>query len=330
MLNIIMYHYVRNNEDYSYDCYCRRFSEFESQISFLSSKFEFISPGDIEKIRYYLRRDDESACLLTFDDGYKDHFLCSKLLASNSLCGIFFPPINAVKGELLDVNAIHYLIGERSISTDELLKDISRQVKEKGLKINSFKRLPISIEDYLNQDVEIKHDDTSTVFVKLLLQRDIIGESTRRDVIHECLKSFSDITISEHAKHLYLSVEDMQQMRLDGMYFGSHGLTHQWLNTLSVDDQYIEITKSFEELEKIGLFSEIHDPKVMCYPYGAYDSHTVDILINQNVTYSMIDNGGAATGSGRSSDRDMHHLKRWDTNDFWNNQWRKPCMPFRI
>ena len=45
-----MYHYVRNNEDYSYDCYCRRFSEFESQIDFLSSRVEIISPDDIERI----------------------------------------------------------------------------------------------------------------------------------------------------------------------------------------------------------------------------------------------------------------------------------------
>ena len=116
MLNIIMYHYVRNNEDYSYDCYCRRFCEFESQIDFLSSRVEIISPDDIERIEYYLQRDSESACLLTFDDGYKDHLLCSKLLQSKNLSAIFFPPINAIKGELLDVNAIHYLIGERSIS----------------------------------------------------------------------------------------------------------------------------------------------------------------------------------------------------------------------
>ena len=321
-----MYHYVRNNEDYSYDCYARRLNEFESQIEFLSSSFDIVSPGDLEKIGYYLERDDESACLLTFDDGYKDHLSCSKLLQCKSLSGIFFPPINSIKGELLDVNAIHYLIGERSISVDQLLKNIVSQVKDKDLRINSWKGLSISIDDYLQQDAsEDRYDDASTLFVKRLLQRDIIGDSNRRDVIYECLNSLSNISTTEHAKNLYLSVTEMQQMRTNGMYFGSHGLTHRWLNKLEIKEQYIEISQSFEELEKLSLFNPNQDPKVMCYPFGGYNSHTIDIVVNQNAAYSLTTNVGPATG--RLSDPSIHELKRWDTNDFWDNQWRKPAIP---
>ena len=325
MLNIIMYHYVRNNEDYSYDCYCRRFSEFESQIDFLSSRTEIISPGDIERIEYYLQKDNESACLLTFDDGYKDHLLCSKLLQSKNLSAIFFPPINAIKGELLDVNAIHRLLGERDLSIDKLLGNISLQVKENNLSINSFKGLPISIGDYLKQDTDCRFDEASTVFVKRLLQRDIIGDSIRRDVIHECLRTFSNLTESEHANKLYLSVDEMQQMRDEGMFFGSHGLTHRWLNTLSNTEQLAEISQSFLELEKLELINSDHDPKVMCYPFGAYNSDTIKLLIEQNVAYSLTTIVGAAIA--KSDDPSMHQLKRWDTNDFWNNKWRKPVLP---
>ena len=31
-INTIMYHYVRNNENYPYDTYCRRIEEFRHQI----------------------------------------------------------------------------------------------------------------------------------------------------------------------------------------------------------------------------------------------------------------------------------------------------------
>jgi len=323
-----MYHYVRNNEDYPYDCYCRRFSEFESQINLVSSKFEILSPGDTEKIKYYLQKSDRSAYLMTFDDGYKDHALCSKFLQSKNLSGIFFPPINAIKGELLDVNAIHYLIGQRSRSVDQLLEEVLLLVKAKNLKIKSFRGLPISIEDYLKQNIESRYDEVSTTLVKRLLQRDIIGDSARRDVIHECLKSISNLTVSEHAQDFYLTVKEMQQMRDEGMFFGSHGLTHRYLNTLSVDEQYNEIIKSFNELEELGLINIDRDPKVMCYPYGAYDSDTINILIDQNVTYSLTTEVGAAnTQPGNQS---IHRLKRWDTNDFWNNKWRKPSIPVTV
>ena len=36
-LNTIMYHYVRNNELFKYDTYCRRTDEFYSQIEFLEA-----------------------------------------------------------------------------------------------------------------------------------------------------------------------------------------------------------------------------------------------------------------------------------------------------
>ena len=321
-----MYHYIRNNEDYSYDCYCRRISEFECQIDFLSSRFEIVSPGDIEKIEYYLKRDDESACMLTFDDGYKEHYACSKFLNSKNLNGIFFPPINAINGELLDVNAIHCLIGERSILIDELLENILQQVKEKDLRIKSFQDMPISLGDYLKQGTESRYDDCpSTIFVKRLLQRDIISDSARRDVINECIKCFSNIDPSEFAKDLYLSVKEMQLMHSEGMYFGSHGLTHRWLNRLSIKEQSDEISQSFHELEKLELFTPNLDPKVMCYPFGAYNSDTVNLLIEENVHYSLTTCVGAATA--KPDDLSMHQLKRWNTNDFWDNRWRKPCIP---
>lgn len=320
-----MYHYVRNNEDYSYDCYCRRTSEFESQIDFLSSRFEIVPPGDIEKIEYYLQKEGESACLLSFDDGYKEHYACAKYLKSKGLSGIFFPPINSINGELLDVNAIHCLIGEKTLSTDKLLEAIVQQVKEKGARVNSSKGVPISIADYLMQDSDIRFDNQSTNLVKRLLQRDIIDDSIRRDIIQKCLSYFTSITPSDHAKRLYLSVDQMQEMRKDGMYFGSHGLTHRWLNTLSAREQYVEISKSFDELERLGLISQNLDPRVMAFPFGAYNSETFGILDDQQVTYSLTTIVGAASGS--LNDSSKYQLKRWDTNDFWNDRWRRPSIP---
>ena len=53
MLNIIMYHYVRNNEEYSFDCHARRKDEFVSQINFFKKNYEIIDPKDNEKLFYY-------------------------------------------------------------------------------------------------------------------------------------------------------------------------------------------------------------------------------------------------------------------------------------
>ena len=54
-------------------------------------------------------------------DRYKDHLYCAEYLFSKGLSGIFFPPINILKKGLLDVNAIHYLIGQKDVNLKLIL-----------------------------------------------------------------------------------------------------------------------------------------------------------------------------------------------------------------
>ena len=97
MLNIVMYHYVRNNEEFAYNCFSRRRSEFEKQVEHFSKKSTIVNPKDFDQIRFYLNSNDENGFLLTFDDGYKDHLYCAEYLLANDFSAIFFPPINIIK-----------------------------------------------------------------------------------------------------------------------------------------------------------------------------------------------------------------------------------------
>ena len=110
-----MYHYVRNNEEYIYDTHCRRKNEFEAQIDFFRKSSEVVDPADLQKIKFYLENDNQNAYLLTFDDGYKDHLYCTKYLYDKNIKAYFFSPINALNGNILDVNAIHMIIGLRQL-----------------------------------------------------------------------------------------------------------------------------------------------------------------------------------------------------------------------
>ena len=123
-INIIVYHYVRNNEDFDYFTYSRRKEEFELQIDYFTKTSSIINPNDSEKINYFLKSDDEYCYLLTFDDGYKDHLYCAEYLYSREISAFFFPPINAINNSLLDVNAIHILIGSKELKVQRLIEEI--------------------------------------------------------------------------------------------------------------------------------------------------------------------------------------------------------------
>ena len=66
------------------------------------------------------------ACLLTFDDGYIDHFeTVFPILAENKIQGCFFQPAKAILAhEVLDVNKIHFILASAHKDIDKLIIDI--------------------------------------------------------------------------------------------------------------------------------------------------------------------------------------------------------------
>ena len=182
MLDIVMYHYVRDNENYNFDTFCRRKNEFEAQVEFFRKSSEIVDPSDMQKINYFLKSDNKKAYLLTFDDGYKDHLYCARYLYDRNLKGYFFPPINALNGALLDVNAIHMIIGLRGIEIKSILEIVAEECMSSNFLL-TFKSQTINITSYLELfDEKNAHDNRDTLMLRRILQRDLIGDKNKRSV----------------------------------------------------------------------------------------------------------------------------------------------------
>lgn len=322
-INIVMYHYVRNNEEYDYDTFCRRKNEFESQINFFQKNSLIVNCNDLEKIKYFLNNDQEICYLLTFDDAYKDHLYCAHYLNEKNISAYFFPPSNIFNGNILDVNAIHILIGKRGTKISEILQIISELCSSFNYQL-SFKNKKIDIKSYLeNFDYQNNYDDRNTLMLKRILQKDLIGENNRKRIIDILLNNFICKKPSEIASELYLNKEEIRKMKKMGMFFGSHGKTHRWLNTLNYSEQKKEIDESFKELRDISLISA-NDPIAMCYPFGGYDHNTIQLMSNLNIDLGFSTKIGPATFN---EEKDfIFKLPRWDTNHFWDNKWRRPSL----
>ena len=317
-----MYHYVRNNEEYSYDTFCRRKNEFEAQVEYFRKSSEIVDPADLQKIKYYLKSDNQNAYLLTFDDGYKDHLYCANYLYDRNLKAYFFPPINALNGNILDVNAIHMIIGLRGIEIKTILKILTEVCMSSNFSLN-LNNQRMSIKSYLDKfDIQDEYDERETLMLKRILQRDLMGDDNRRLVIDILIEKFIDKKSSDIASELYLNIQDLKIMKKMGMIFGSHGNTHKWLDTLNFEEQKDEIEQSFISLKKMNLIAP-NEPNAMCYPFGGYDFNTIKLMNNLNLDLGFTTEIGPAKNiEGKDF---IFKLPRWDTNHFWNNKWRKPC-----
>lgn len=93
------------------------------------------------------------------------------------------------------------------------------------------------------------------------------------------------------------------------MYVGSHGFNHLWLDKESYSSQEFEIDQSIKFLDMVGAPTKNW---IMCYPYGAYNQDTLDILKKRHCAVGV-------TTEVKRADLNEHNaltLPRFDTNDF--------------
>ena len=115
---------------------------------------------------------------------------------------------------------------------------------------------------------------------------------------------------SAFATELYLREDQARLMQSCGMYFGSHGASHYWLDQIPEQKKRQDITRSLDFLNRIG--SPVNDFWVMCYPYGAWDSETLRILEQYNCTFGLT----TEVATANISSNNPLTLPRYDTNDF--------------
>lgn len=306
-VTIVMYHYVRKIRGSAYPrIKGLETSEFEEQIIYLKKYYNFINPVDLISA---IRSDahDElppRLAMLTFDDGYIDHYdNVFPILMREKIYGAFFPPARCIESaDILDVNKIHFILA--------CAPDISYVVKDLRDIFEENSRDPEidTFENYYKRLAKDgRFDRPEVVFVKRLLQREL-PEDIRGRIVDFLFRKYVTDDARGFARELYMSTDHLRAMREAGMYIGSHGYSHRWLNRLGPADQEFEIRKSLEFLEKLGCNT---DGWIMCYPYGAYNDSLLGVVARAGGIAGLTTEVGIA-------DLSRHNpltLPRLDTND---------------
>jgi peptidoglycan/xylan/chitin deacetylase (PgdA/CDA1 family) len=97
-IKIVMYHYVRPIKESAFpNIKGLELDGFKRQLDYLSSKYYFVTAEDVVDAVTNDKELPKDSCWLTFDDGYKDHFLyVLPELSKRKIQGSFFPPVKPV------------------------------------------------------------------------------------------------------------------------------------------------------------------------------------------------------------------------------------------
>lgn len=310
-LRIIMYHYVRSRDLGRYPgLKVRDSDEFERQLNHIDENFHPIGAEDIIEALAGQKRLPENACLLTFDDGYLDHYLTVfPALAKRGWSGAFYPPVQAVYGgKVMQVNKIQLLLAHHEKRDfQKLLKDL-RRVYEK-LQLEIVKNMMPESFDQLRARLSEKgtYDSADTVFIKKLLQYEL-PKRVREEIVNELFEEILDVDEATLASEMYMTEDMLKLMAKSGMHIGSHGDSHSWLSWLDKTSQEKEIDESLKMLRNIY---GVPDFKwSMCYPFGAYNDDTIRLCKDRSCAFAVTTHPDTAALSKEAA----FILPRLDTN----------------
>lgn len=306
-LTVVMYHYVR---DFARTRYPRikglELDGFRRQLDHLEERYTIVRMEDvIAAIRGHDRLPDEAA-LLTFDDGYSEHYdAVFPILHDRGLQGSFFPPVAPVRDRtLLDVNRAHFILASVD-NVDELGAAIDAEIESAPPSAELS-----TVSEYRHQWAHSNRwDDAETIYVKRMLQTGL-PEELRAAISRRLFDRFVAVDEAAFAAELYLSEDQARLMTSCGMYFGSHGMSHHWLNRVDHPTQVAEIDGSLSFLRDLGM--PVDDHWVMCYPFGGTSDDLVEVVASRGGTVGLTTEVGTALIG-------EHHpllLPRYDTNDF--------------
>jgi len=303
---VVMYHYVRRIDKNQFsNLKGLEVSSFKKQVKFFQNNFTVINASQFLDAIWKNVHLDKKSVLLTFDDGLKEHYLhVFPILKKLKIQGLFFSPIEPIEKKIvLDVHKLHFILAAIK-NINDLVDEIFFFINENQEKYNL-----LPSESYFSRlAIKNRFDSKEIVFIKRILQREL-PVKLRKEIVQFLFSKYVTKNERKFSNDLYLSKNEISEMVENGMYFGSHGYSHEWLTHLSNKKLNYEIEKSWNFWSKIKMNES---RLIMCYPYGDYNEKIVSKIKKIGFKAGLT----TKVGNAKLTKNQAFSLKRFDTNDF--------------
>lgn len=268
-LDVVMYHFVRPIAKSRWPgIKGLELAEFEAQLDFLQGTYHVLTPVEAVAVMRGDMRLSRPACLLTFDDGYRDHAdHVAPRLEARGIRAAFFPPAcAALDRRMLDVNRIHFILASGA------------EPAELGLAIDeavgAAPGLPPPAEFRKRHHRAFGYDTADVIYVKRMLQH-ALPEDLRTRLAASLFARHVTADETAFAAELYCDAATLARMAEAGHAIGSHGDRHIWLNETDEAGQRADISNSLRLLDAVGVSRKDF---LFCYPHGGHNETTLNIL----------------------------------------------------
>ena len=300
LLTTVMYHYVRPVADSPFPrLKALEFERFLGQLDHLQAHYDLIGLSDLTQALAGGTPLPPRPCLLTFDDGYSDHYRhVFPALKARGLSGVFFPPRSScIDRKMLEVNRIQFVLASHP-EPQSLADELDALLVADG----RFHPADLRKAHFAPN----RYDSAAIAYTKRLLQH-VLPADLRTELTGTLFRLHVSQDEGAFADDLYLTVAQAREMQASGMAFGGHGDLHLWHDQAPPDQLGREVAGSAAVLQEIG--SQVSGG-AYCYPFGGQNDGVRDVV--QAAGFSI---GFTVVPALWSPSGDRMMISRLDTND---------------
>jgi peptidoglycan/xylan/chitin deacetylase (PgdA/CDA1 family) len=303
-LYVVMYHYVR---DLPHTPFPRLkgmlTSAFRQQLAALRSRYEMAT---LESALDFLRGEytpSRPLCLLTFDDGLKEHYTdVTPILVDCRVQGLFFVITSCLQAyRVAPVHMNHFLMAALDFACYQ--RAFVQRLSEIAPHLHSSTEVDLTAAQHT-----YRWDTPEVASFKYLFN--FVLERNIRDQVVKTL--FAEYIADEQsfASTLYLNWDEGKHMQAAGMLIGGHSHQHKPLATLSDEELHWDLS-TCQRLLTEHLQPQTYWP--FCYPYGQKDSFNA-------LTVTQLKQLGFTCAFSTEVDRNIpgtqvFAIRRFDCND---------------
>lgn len=265
-LIVVNYHHVRPAQDPEFPhLHGLTLAQFQAQLDALGRSFEVIGPEDLERAFRGEGTLPRLACLLTFDDGLRDHAetVVPELQRRGLRAAFFVCTQPYAERILLAVHRAHLLSGRFGYLAlrDELLAAaVGLGAPQPDATVHE--RAPL----------QYRYDDPETARVKYYVNF-VLDPEQRAEVLRRVFRSRLGEEEPFAARH-YASPGQLREMSKAGMTVGMHGHRHLPLAAVPAPVMREDLQENAARLRELTGTT----PRWVSYPYGGPDAWSPTVL----------------------------------------------------
>ena len=296
---VAFYHYVRDVAATPFPALkALAPADFERQLDALAATHRLVG---FEQFATALesRQSLDGAALLTFDDGFADHFTTVlPRLRARGMSGVFFVVGAALENppRLLNVHRAHFLLAQ--LGAERFAREVRAALPGAGARHDGLGRQSSVYRYDRSDDLDVKH--MLNYELPFTTADQVLSDMFTRHIGEE----------SAFARALYLSADQIRGMADAGMTFGFHTERHRVLSRLDRAAQHVELARGVERIRALTGQSRVP----MCYPYGhahTYNADTLDLLGDAGYVCAF----NTVRRRARLDRDPRYELPRFDTRD---------------